>query len=281
MKFCTIADKNYLTKALAMYKSLCDNVKDFKLYFLCLDDETYIKLDELNLPNIYIFRLSLLDSLDCELRDSKNNPPSKYGTQYSQYCWCLTPYFTNHILKYYCKKDEYLMYVDADIYFYGPPNAILNEINGKSIGIHTHRFTPPFREVISGWYNVGIVVFKNDFEGRKISELWKYWMLNPKNEYYNKYGTCGDQKYLELFEKLSDSVCIFDKHLLHGAPWCCNDLNGRNILWYHFSHFNIENGQWKDHLNNPPEWRPSGYTFIKPYYENYFKVIQEYEKLIE
>ena len=40
MKFCTIADKNYLTKALAMYQSLTENLEQFTLYFLCLDDES-------------------------------------------------------------------------------------------------------------------------------------------------------------------------------------------------------------------------------------------------
>ena len=86
MKFCTIADKNYLTKALAMYQSLTDNLEQFTLYFLCLDDETFLKLEQLELPNLYIVRLALLESLDIELRNAKNNPPSKYGTQYSQYC---------------------------------------------------------------------------------------------------------------------------------------------------------------------------------------------------
>jgi len=279
MKFCTIADKNYLTKALAMYQSLCENVDSFKLYLLCLDDETYLKLEELELPNIQIFRLALLESLDIQLQKAKNNPATKYGTQYSQYCWCLTPYFTHYILKNYVKDGEYLTYIDADIYLYGSPEAILSELNGKSIGIHTHRFTPPKKDVLSGWYNVGIVVFKKNVYGLTMSENWKNWMLYPNNEYYMKYGTCGDQKYLELFEQLCDGVCIFDRNILHGAPWCCNDLNGKQILWYHFSHFNHDKNGWKDHLNNPPEWRPSGYTFIKPYYENYYKIIQKYEAL--
>lgn len=280
MKFCTIADKNYLTKALAMYQSLIENLEQFTLYFLCLDDETFLKLEQLELPNLYIVRLALLESLDIELRNAKNNQPSKYGTQYSQYCWCLTPYFTNYILTNYCKKNEYLTYVDSDIYFYGSPKKIIEEMKGMSVGIHTHRFTPPIKETDSGWYNVGIVVFKNDTSGLFISSLWKYWLLNPKNEFYNKYGTCGDQKYLELFEKICDSVCIFDKNILHSAPWCCNDLSGKDILWYHFSHFTINGDTYKDHINAIPEWQPTLYKWIKPLYDNYFKVIKKAENII-
>ena len=204
MKFCTIADKNYLTKALAMYQSLTDNLEQFTLYFLCLDDETFLKLEQLELPNLYIVRLALLESLDIELRNAKNNPPSKYGTQYSQYCWCLTPYFTNYILTNYCKKDEYLTYVDSDIYFYGSPKKIIEEMKGMSVGIHTHRFTPPFKETDSGWYNVGIVVFKNDYDGNNISNLWKSWLLNQNNLNYEQYGKCGDQKYLFNIDSLSE-----------------------------------------------------------------------------
>jgi len=218
MNFCTIADKDYLTKALAMYQSLCENVEDFTLYFLCIDDETYLKLDELNLSNIYYFQVPLLEALDNELIKAKNNPQSKYGTKYSQYCWCLTPYFTNFILTHYIEDSEYLMYVDADIYFYGNPQIILDEMNGKSVGIHTHRFSPPFKEVDTGWYNCGIVVFKNDFVGIEMSDNWKSWLLNQNNEYFEKYGTCGDQKYLELFQRFCD-VSVFDENILHGAPW--------------------------------------------------------------
>jgi hypothetical protein len=54
MKFCTIADKNYLTKALAMYQSLTENLEQFTLYFLCLDDETFLKLEQLELPNFIL-----------------------------------------------------------------------------------------------------------------------------------------------------------------------------------------------------------------------------------
>lgn len=280
MNFCTTADINYLTKALALYQSLCDNVEDFTLYFLCIDFETWQKIGELNLKNVSRFKLERLEEIDIELQQAKNNPPSKYGTQYSQYCWTLTPYFTNYILNNFIKKNEYLMYVDADIYFYGNPQRILDEMNGASVGIHTHRFTEPFRETDSGWYNCGIVVFKNDISGNGISEAWKKWLLNPKNKHYETHGKCGDQKYLELFLYYSSFVSVFDKNILHGAPWCCNDLKDKEILWYHFSHFTVKDGKWSDHINLIPEWNPTAHSFIKPYYENYFKVIQEKEKMI-
>ena len=277
MNICTIADKNYLTKALAMYHSLCENLDVFTLYFLAIDTETYNKLNQLSLPNIQIYYLEDLENNDSVLLDAKSNPPSKYGNQYSQYCWTLTPYFTNYILKNFIKEDEYLMYVDADIYFYGSPKIILETIGIRPIGIHTHRFSLPFKETLSGWFNCGIVVFKNDEYGCYASDLWKLWLLNPENKHYEKYGTCGDQKYLELINR-EFYTCVFDENILHGAPWCCNDLNGKEILWYHFSHFTVNGDTWCDHINNPPEWRPSGYTFIKPYYENYFSVIKEMEK---
>lgn len=281
MNFCTIADKNYLTKALAMYQSLCENVQEFTLYFLAIDYKIYETLIRLSLPNIEIYYLGDLEDRDTELKKSKFNPASKYGTQYSQYCWTLTPYFTNYILKNHIPVFECLMYVDADIYFYGSPQKILDAVgNYTPVGIHTHRFTPPYNgNLDTGWFNCGIVVFRASPRGIMASNLWKDCLLNPQNDYYEKYGTCGDQKYLELINEQFDT-CIFDEYILHGAPWCCNDLNGKDILWYHFSHFTLNSDTWQDHTNNPPEWRPSGYTFIKPYYENYFNVIKEKEKLI-
>lgn len=276
--FCTHCDKNYLLKGLALHHSLMQTVGDgkFKLYWLCNDEEIHRTLLEMNLPNVDTFSLKSLENTFDELRIAKDNPPSKYGTQYSQYMWTLTPYFVYYLLNCVVKEEQKLIYVDADLYFYRSPQEILDVVGDKAAGIHTHRFTPPFNdEIDTGWYNVGCLVFNNNEIGRRVSETWKDWLLDTTNEFYEKYGTCGDQRYLNLFERLfgEENICVFDKDdvIRHNAPWCCNDIAEKEPLFYHFSHFTIkEDGNWSDSIEG--EWKPAADKNVTPYYDNYFGV---------
>ena len=60
--------------------------------------------------------------------------------------------------------------------------------------------------------------------------------MNPQNEYAAKYGTCGDQKYLDLFIPLFGSlhVCVFDReaNIQYAAPW---NVKTNDLLFYHLN----------------------------------------------
>lgn len=273
INICTLCDKNYLAKGLAMRQSLIDLGVKYRIYWLCLDEETFVALNEkVRDDNIALFRLSEFEENDEELRKAKSNPKSDYGSQRDNYIWSLTPYFTNYILNKYIERGEYIIYVDSDLEFYSHPQKILDVVR-TSIGLHTHRFTPTRKKLNTGIYNVGIVIFKKDAIGEYVSGQWKRWVMHVDNEYYKEYGTCGDQKYLEAFFLITDckNISIFDEDeiIFHGAPWCCNDLLGRQMDFYHFSHFKIiDENQWSDSYNG--EWNPIRYPNVKILYENYF-----------
>lgn len=292
MHFCTLSDKKYFLQGLALYESLCRHQKDFRLSWLCLDDDTYEFLNNAELENIFPVNLAELEANDKNLRKAKNNPASKYGSQYSQYCWALTPYFMHFLLSndliFY---NEPLMYVDSDIAFYHSPKLIIDAMGDKSIGIHSHRYGSKY-DVLSnpvGEFNVGVVVLRNNATGRSCAEWWKDCLLQPNHRYYKIYGTCGDQKYLDLFEPLFGDVCVFDQVGSVGylAPWCVDNvryLNDGNIVYkghaqpavfYHFSHFNYDLRQntWRD--SNKGEWNPTRFAEVKKYYEDYFAGIKK------
>jgi hypothetical protein len=273
-KFCTTCDYNYLPKGLSLYESLNTLCLKFELHWLCIDDKTFDKLQELNLPNVIAYKLSSLEQENEDLIKAKDIEPRLYGNKYSQYCWCLTPYFINYILK-GLKENEKLLYCDADIYFYYSPEIVFDSLDKKSVTIHTHRFSGEFDdENPAGWYNVGVIGFKKDTIGIDVSESWKGWLLDSSNPYYEKYGICGDQKYLNVFRRIwgENNICVFDEefNILHLAAWCThNDLN-QSPLFYHFSHFVTDFSTWSDSLHG--EWNPSQYPHIKPLYEDYFNV---------
>lgn len=279
MNICTLSDKNFLLKGLALYQSLTNTGTKFTLHYLCLDSITFDKLRKLNYSNIILYKLSELEK-DKELAEARFNPPSNYAeNQREQFIWSLTPYFTNYILN-RIPENEYLIYIDADICFYQSPLIILNIIKDKSVGIHSHRFSGEYTEKhTNGWFNVGVVIFKNNKIGRHISNQWKNWLLKTSHKYYKFYGTCGDQKYLELFIKLwnKEHICIFDKKISHLATWYCERLqhpkqhhiiyNGevQPVIFFHLSDFKF------DLITN--EHTKSKDKSINDYYNEYFNLI--------
>lgn len=278
----TLCDKNYLAKGLAMRQSLIDLGVEFTLYWLCLDRETHFILEDILDHNDRIYLLSNLERDNSDLSVLRNNPETRYGSQRDNYIWSLAPYFVNYILDREIDPNDHLFYIDSDIYFYQSPQVILDVMGNKSIAIHTHRFGPNRKKLDVGWYNVGVIGFKNDRVGKLVSNLWKHWVIDTSNPYYNEYGTCGDQKYLELFvEMFPKQVCVFDEEgsISHLAPWCC-ELEDKPVVFFHFSHFqyDLKKNEWRDSIRG--EWKPSRHAHIKPYYESYFEVIKNVSKLI-
>lgn len=289
MILCTLCDKSYLLKGLALYYSLRNTAGEFTLHWLCLDEDIKQSLDDLHFPGVITYSLADLEATHPELVAAKQNKPSAYGTAYANYCWTLTPWFTNYILCSKVPDRKLLLYVDADLFFYYSPQLIIDAIGTKSVGIHTHRFGGEYNEdQITGWYNVGLVAFRNDEAGNCTSEFWMGLLLDQSNKYFEKYGTCGDQKYLELFIPFAgrENVCVFDDDadIGHLAPWNCSNtciLTGPRInhkhkiqpvVFFHFSHFTYDEktGGWADSING--EWHPA-IGDILPFYQNYASAI--------
>lgn len=294
--YCTHSDKNYLVKGLTLYKSLLDRTKHpFTLFYLCSDDESYDILQNLvvsqpQYEHIQPVALRHIFTPD-ELHRARNLPASNYGDQYSQFCWTLTPVFIHHLLTKVLKRNTHLTYFDADLFFYHSPEIIFEVCANYNVGIHKHRFTgtydPKTNDV--GEFNVGCVYFKNNTEGIKVSTWWKNCLLDPSNAYYKQYGTCGDQKYLDLFIPLfnigdEQNICVFDddSRIGHGAPWNFGQYGfptwasikykgiEQPLLFNHFSHFVLKADGWQSSYKG--EWKPEDWDpEIKKYYEHYYK----------
>src|SRR5881394_2226583 len=82
LNFCTLFDKNYMSRGIAMYQSLLDCNTDFHLYIFAFDrvcDET---LRKMNLKKATI--ISLHEFEDAELLEAKSNRTR------TEYCWTCT-----------------------------------------------------------------------------------------------------------------------------------------------------------------------------------------------
>ncbi len=209
-RYCTLSDKNYLKFGKALIDSLISHsTEDFVLYYLCLDEETFESLTDYN-SKVVPVRLSDVENSNQDLVNFKNRKP------YNQFCWSLASCFSYYLLKE--KQLDDILYIDSDIYFYQDPKLIFDEVGEKSVGIIRHRHNTNLS--VDGEYNVGTVYFRNSDLGIK---TLKNWMECVILETRPDLATCGDQKYLELFELICggpfNELCVIDKTIAHGAPW--------------------------------------------------------------
>ena len=243
--FCTYFDKNYLIKGLALYRSLERNCDDFKLWILCLDDKTFEILNKLNLKKAELIKLPELEKAD----------PGFFATKSTrnivEYFWTSTPCLTLYVLK----KNPSLQtitYLDADLYFFDSPKEIYRQFGNNSILIIPHHFAEKKRiqwEKISGVFNVGLLIFRNNQEGLKCLEWWRErcleWCYNRVEN-----GLYGDQKYLDHFPEKFKELFILPQKGSNLATWNIRNYkisqkNGKvfvdedALIFFHFASFRV------------------------------------------
>jgi len=204
--FCTLSDKNYLPLGKALVQSLSKHTKsDWRMYYLCLDEETFKEVS--NLDKVVAIPLRKVEESNKDLVRYKET------AAYNEYCWSLASAFCKYILSF--ESVDHVMYIDSDIFFYKDPQIIFDEQGSKSIGIIRHRHNTSSSP--DGEYNVGVVFFRNDPPGRACVAWWNNAIVNRTNP---ELATCGDQKYLEKFyEMFPSSTKILDETFAHTAPW--------------------------------------------------------------
>jgi hypothetical protein len=202
-----------------------------------MDDFTAQALRRLNLPKLQVIELYEIE--DETLRAAKAN------RTVGEYCWTCTTPLILHVQDRH-SPGMVVTYVDADIRFFSSPSSILLELGNRSIFIHEHDFAPQHEHLrpAAGRFNVGVVAFRNDEEGRACLQLWKSQCLNecimdPAA------GKCGDQNYLDDWPSRYRGLVISKNPGIGLAPWNItkhhvekrrNELSvdGSTVVFYHY-----------------------------------------------
>jgi len=243
--FCTLFDRNYLYKGLALYNSLKKHCRNFKLFILCMDNITYNLLMKMNLNNIEL--ISLKEFEDPDLSRIKNTRTP------GEYCWTCTASLILFLLRKY-QDLEMMTYLDADLFFYNNPQPIFNEFGYNSIFIIEHNFSKEYQKLLMplhGKYNVQFIIFKND---KYSLEALKWWRQKTIDWCYNKLqdGKFGDQLYLNDWPDRFKGVYVLQNKKLCLAPWNATKyhiflknneiyVEDSKLIIYHFHSFEINN----------------------------------------
>jgi hypothetical protein len=245
INICTVADRNYFLQGLALFESLKQHAsKPFMLHFLCINTEDYIRFNK-TIDGVQFYDVNTFIENSKALRYLRD-------TNYKYFCWSLASFFSYYLLEYKMLKD--VLYIDSDICFYKDVYALLDKFENKNCAIFRHRQFNLNQNVEEGLYNVGVIYFS----GKNGSDVCGWWVDAVLNKKYSALATCGDQKYIEMFQYMIGSNNMYiDGDVGHGAPWLwqlydLTEINKGYIIWnnvkqdYFFTHFS----QFKYNINN-------------------------------
>lgn len=235
--YCTYFDRNYLTRAMALHRSLVRHSPPFTLWALCLDDESHAALETLRLEGVRPLRLAELEAADQALLAVKGSRSTV------EYYFTCSPSLPRFLMEHH-PDIELITYLDADLLFYSSPQPIFDELGAGSVLIVPHRFSETLRHLeIYGVYNVGLLAFRNDSRGHAILDHWRVQCLDWCYDRVED-GRFADQRYLDAWPG-QPGVVVLQHPGADLAPWNVTrhrlDLrlepprvDGRPLVFYHF-----------------------------------------------
>lgn len=271
--FCTLFDSAYLTRGLAMYKSLGEHCSDFHLYILAFDELCYATLKALGPANVTVIGLQ-------EFEDERLLGVKSSRTK-GEYCWTCTSHAIRYVLERYDLGE--VTYLDADLYFFGRPSVLLEEFerSGGSVLITEHRYTPGFDHAArAGIYCVQFITFRADERGLAVLQWWQDRCLEWCYAHYED-GKFGDQKYLDDWPQRFEGIHVLEHPGGGVAPWNVQryaltreadglKVNGKDLIFYHFHFFSCyTNGQYDLGMKKIPE------AAVELVYRPYIKALAE------
>ena len=279
--FCTYFDSNYLARGLALYHSLKKHCQDFRLWVLCMDEDSYAALSRMKLSGMELIALK-----DFEKGDSGLEKARKDRIRIEYYFTC-TPSLVLFILNSFSDVDL-ITYIDADLYFFADPRPLFEEMRDNSIAIIPHRFSPQNKwNLIFGIYNVGWLSFRRDENGLKCLMRWRElcneWCYERVED--NKFA---DQKYLDNWPGDFKGVAVLETKGADVAPWNVTNyklcaakdnvtVDGDTLIFFHFHAF--RHLFWRVYTTGLSIYKARPDKVIRDYiYKPYLGVLLEADK---
>lgn len=237
--FCTYFDHRFADRGLVLLESLRRYVPEANLHVLALSSECEAFLSESGLDGVVVVPLEQLLSREprlCEIRESRTP---------TEFIFTLTPFIVCETLG-ALQQGQQVVYLDADMMFFGSPEEFLEKSAEFDVVITPHNFSEHMSSQLRyGVYNVGWVGFKKSPGGERCARWWADQCLAWCHDRLED-GKFADQKYLESFKEVADSALTSAPMGLNSAPWNVSGRRFRNragrvlvdeepLILYHFA----------------------------------------------
>jgi hypothetical protein len=245
---CTYFDRGFAIQGLALWRSLVAHDPTAILWVLALDDFTADLLRELAEPRLRVVALAEVEHGDPALAAARGNRTRV------EYYFTLSPCWPRWLLAAH-PEIERVTYLDADLFFFASPAPIFAAMDaaGASVLITAHRFPAWLAHYERhGFFNVGVLVFRNDATGRACLDDWRErclaWCYDRLEE-----GKYADQKYLDEWPaKWGGKLLVLDRPGVNLAPWnwAQHDFVQREwvdeaeLIVFHFARLRPLLGDW-------------------------------------
>jgi hypothetical protein len=233
--YCTVFDRHYAARGLALYRSLERHAGDFRLYAVCLDDESKALLDRIDAERLVTVGIDEVERADPELARVRSARTAV------EYAWTAVPAVCRFLLE----REPLLTYLDADLFVFSSPEPLFDELGGDSILLVPHRMHES-DELTQGRYNVGWLTFRRDADAVAALDWWRERCLEWCHDRVEP-GRFGDQKYLDEWPRRFSGVKVCANVGAGVGPWNQTsyrledredgslELEGRPVVFFHFS----------------------------------------------
>jgi hypothetical protein len=236
--YCTYFDHNYLSRAVVMIESLRKFDSRTPIHVLALSELCVTILHELALPNVKVIPLAVLEEAYPELTAVK--PTRKL----IEYYFTLSPFLPHYLFA--NTKADRITYIDADLWFFTSPQAVLDSLGDASVAITPHRFSFAYRNhSVFGLYNVAWITYRRCPEGLDCLNAYKAdclaWCYDRLED-----GRFGDQKYLDTWPARYPGLKVITHKGVNLAVWNVHGhvirlkdnvvtIDSDPLVFYHFS----------------------------------------------
>jgi hypothetical protein len=193
--YCTLFDRNYLARGLALHRSLLRHGGDCTLHVLCLDRTTRDLLSALRLPRVELLSIDGLEAWDPELAAVR---PARAPAEFYFTC---KPVLLGYLLERHPDARR-LTYLDSDLFYFSDATAAEHEFGGNPVALSPHRFSGRNADRVRyGKFNAGWVSVDASAEAHRFVAWWRErcieWCSLQVEE-----ARFGDQKYLDRVPEL-------------------------------------------------------------------------------
>lgn len=237
--YCTVYSKSYLYMGLILYNSLLKYDQDFCLYLICMDDEAFSIMENLNPEHIVLINLKDIELEDKELYASKSSRTEK------EYSWTIKGSVLLYLLKNF-ESIDHIIWLDGDLKFFSDPQPIFDKLSEHSLLLTEEKYTGPYDYLskIYGVYQLGFIGFKRDANSLECLNWYRKRLIEWCHEKPLD-GKWSDQMYAVDWPIRFKAVGIVENTGVNLTPFIAYRLQqeGKGLIHEHDGSIYIDNSK--------------------------------------